>query len=75
MGKITKRGIALLDGYKCDKGRVEIVQKLGNIEHRAERLISETCEFACKYLKTADEDEIRTICEACPMSRLAELIL
>ena len=75
MPKITKRGIGLLDGYKCDKGRVEIVQKLGTIEHRAERLISETCEFACKHLQTADEDEIRTICEACPMSRLVELIL
>lgn len=75
MGKITKRGIALLDGYKSDKGRGEIVQKLGNIEHRAERIISQTCEYACKYLQTADEDEIRTICEACPMSRLVELIL
>lgn len=66
MAKLTKRGIGLLDGYKTTASRGEITRKLGEIEHKAERLAGEACSFACQYLKDADDDEIRTICEACP---------
>lgn len=74
MAKLTKRGLGLLDGYKTTANRTEITRKLGEIEHKAERLAGEACDFACRYLKDADDDEIRTICEACPMTRLLELI-
>ena len=74
MPKLTKRAIGLLDGYKTTASRVEITRKLGEIEHKAERLAEEVCSFACQYLKEADDDEIRTICEACPMTRLLDMI-
>ena len=74
MAKLTKRGMGILDGFVSNYRKDELVQKLGAIEHRGEQLTSDICDHVCRYPIEADEDELPTICEACPMTRLREMI-
>lgn len=74
MAKMTKRSLSLTDGFVSDYGKREIVQKLGYIEHRGVELVSDVCDHCCRYPAEADNDELKTICEACPVTRLMELI-
>ena len=73
MAKMTKRSMSLTDGFVSEHGKREIVQKLGYIEHRGEELAGEVCDHCCRYPAEADSDELKTICEACPVTRLIEL--
>jgi len=74
MAKLTRRSLGICDGFISGYKRDELVQKLGNIEHRGEGLIRDICDHACRYPTEADPDELSTICEACPVTRLMEMI-
>ena len=73
--KLTRRSLALVDGFASSYDKREVVQKLGAIEHNGRELAEEVCEGYCKYrdkkISRADQ-ELR--CGECPMMRLLELI-
>lgn len=74
MARLTKRSMSLVDGFHSDHSKHELVQKLGYIEHRGEELAGEICDYGCRYPLEADADELRGICDACPVTRMMELI-
>lgn len=74
MPKLTKRSLGICDGFISKYKRDDIIQKLGYIEHGAEAVAREMCDYGCRFPLEADEDELATICEACPMTRLMEMI-
>lgn len=74
MPKLTKRGLGIMDGFTSRYQKDELVQKLGHIEHRGVELTADICDHCCRYPLEADPDELTTICEACPVTRLRELL-
>ena len=74
MAKMTKRSLGLTDGYRSDRDKKELTQKLGTIEHEAGDLAEEVCESCCKYRKKLPGAELEMRCAGCPMARLMELI-
>lgn len=74
MPKLTKRSLGITDGYASGYQKDDVVQKLGYIEHRGVQLVEEICDHCCRYPGEADPDELTTICEACPVTRLMEMI-
>lgn len=74
MPKLTRRGSALTDSYVSGHNRGELIQKLGQIEHRSEDLIGVMCDQYCRHREDAKELGLEFICESCPMTRLLEMI-
>lgn len=74
MPKLTKRSLGIMDGFTSKYPKDDIIQKLGHIEHRGAQLAGDICDHCCRYPKEADPDELTTICEACPVTRLMELL-
>ena len=74
MAKLTRRSLGISDGFISGYKKDEIVQKLGHIEHSGTQVASDICDHCCRYPKEADPDELTTICEACPVTRLMEMI-
>ena len=74
MPKLTRRGLGITEGFISGCKRDELIQKLGHIEHQGEQLARDICDHACRYPTEADPDELTTICEACPVTRLMEMI-
>ena len=73
--KLTRRSLALADGFASSYDKRELTQKLGAIEHKARDLAEEVCEGYCMYRnkKIAGADlELR--CSECPMMKLLQLI-
>lgn len=53
----------------------ELVEKLGQIEHRSEALIGEICDYCCMNpLGVKTQEELDAICERCPATKLANMI-
>lgn len=74
MAKLTRRSLDLVEGFESDKSRNQLVQKLGFIEHRAEDILSDMCDYGCRFPLEADEDELSGICEECPVTKLLRMI-
>lgn len=74
MPKLTKRSLGITDGYSSNYKRDELVQKLGAIEHRGVNIAQNICDHVCRYPNEADDYEMDSLCEACPVTRLMELI-
>ena len=74
MPKLTRRGLGITDGFASGYKRDELIQKLGNIEYRGQELAGDICDHVCRYPGEADPEEMDSICEACPVTRMMELI-
>lgn len=74
MARLTRRSIGITDGYASKYKRDELIQKLGQIEHRSEDLIGQMCECYCRHREEANELGLEFICESCPMTQLMEMI-
>lgn len=74
MAKLTRRCLGLGEGFTSDQSKHQLIQKLGVIEHRAEDVLGEMCDYGCRFPPEADEDELSGICEECPMTRLLRMI-
>lgn len=74
MPKLTRRSSGITDGFLSGYKRDELIQKLGQIEHRAEDLIGQVCDHYCLHREMAEEIGLEFICENCPMTRLLEMI-
>lgn len=74
MPKLTKRSLGILDGFASRYQRDELIQKLGHIEHKGVELVEEICDHCCRHPGEADPDELTCICEACPVTRLREML-
>lgn len=74
MARLTKRSSGITDGYVSNYRRDDLLQKLGQIEHRSEDLIGQMCEHYCRHREEANELGLEFICESCPMTRLMEMI-
>ncbi|MBR4289084.1 MAG: hypothetical protein IKT52_00380 [Oscillospiraceae bacterium] len=73
--KLTRRSLALVDGFASSRDKRELTQKLGAIEHNARELAEEVCEGYCMYRnKKASSADMELRCSECPMMRLLELI-
>lgn len=74
MARLTRRSNGITDGFVSGYKRDELLQKLGNIEHRSEPLAEQICESYCKHREDADEIGMEFICESCPLTALMEMI-
>ena len=74
MAKLTRRSLALADGFASSYDKRELTQKLGGIEHRAGDLAEEVCNSCCKYRSKLTREELEMRCAGCAMARLMELI-
>jgi len=74
MAKLNRRSSGLTDGFVSGYKRDELIRKLGHIEHSAEDLIGQMCDHYCRHREEANEIGLEFICEACPMTRLMEMI-
>lgn len=52
----------------------ELIEKLGQIEHRSETLIGEICDYCCTSILGKTPEEAEAICGRCPATKLAEMI-
>lgn len=52
----------------------EVAAKLGRLERRGVELVGEICDYCCNYPIEADKDELPSLCEACPTTRLLALL-
>ena len=73
---LTKKGEKI--GWYSRYKKEDLVNKLGPIEHEAEEILEQICEKRCAFrrppLLPESQDDMDTICEDCPMNRLAQLI-
>ena len=74
MPKLTRRGLGITDGFASGYKRDDLIQKLGHIEYQGEQLVGGICDHVCRYMVDAEPEEMDSICEACPVTRLTELI-
>jgi len=74
MVRMTKRGHGITDGFVSGYKREDLVQKLGRIEHGAPELLKKMCDEHCRFPMEADEYELSGICEACPVTRVLDMI-
>lgn len=74
MALLTKRGNGITAGYISNYKREDIVQKLGRIEHAAPELLKKMCDGHCRFPLEADEWELSSICESCPITRVLDMI-
>lgn len=74
MARLTRSGSGILDGYASTASRKDLVQKLGEIEHRALREAQRICDGYCKHREDAGELGLEFICESCPLTALMEMI-
>ena len=73
---MTKKGEK--SGWYSQYKKVDLVNKLGPIEHEAEGILEQICEKRCVFrrppLLPENQEDMDAICEGCPMNRLAQLI-
>ena len=74
MPRLTKRSSGITDGFCSNYKRDDLIQKLGNIEHRSRSLAGKVCDQCCRHREDADEIGLEFICESCPLTALMELI-
>lgn len=74
MAKLTKRSLGLTDGYSSSYKRDDLIQKLGQLEYAGSQIAQEMCDFGCRYPMEADAYELDSICDACPIRRLVDML-
>lgn len=60
-------------GYWSSAKKDELVQKLGEIEDRAPRLLANACDGICLHKPPADKEHDE-VCRGCPVNELVGLI-
>lgn len=73
MAKLTRRSPNLVEGFRSEFTKPEVVRKLGYLEHRGPELVNQLCD-RCRYPLEADEDELDEICAVCPATKLLEFL-
>lgn len=61
-------------GYGSKAKRDELVQRLGQIEHRSGRLIEQACELCHLPYVAKDQEALEQKCETCPLTYLQKMI-
>jgi len=74
VARLTRRSSGITDGYASNYRRDDLIQKLGQIEHRSEDYIGQMCERYCRHREEANEIGLEFICESCPMTQLMAMI-
>lgn len=74
MARLTKRSSGIADGYISGYRRDDLIQKLGAIEHGFDSMAEKICDCYCRHREDAEEFGLEFIREACPMTRLMEMI-
>lgn len=76
MAKLTAvRMNGIRNGYWSTEKKEELTQRLGDLEHRGPRLLSDLCDHYCKYPERDDltHEERMEICNECPMNTLMRM--
>lgn len=74
MAKLTRKCQGITSGFTSGYKRDDLIQKLGHIEYQGEKLVGGICDHVCRYMVDAEPEEMDTICEACPVTGLMDLI-
>lgn len=77
MAKLTSvRVNGIRSGYWSPAKKEELVQRLGDLEHRAPRMLNDLCGHYCKYPGREDltHEERMEICSDCPMNSLMRMV-
>ena len=72
---LTRKGER--SGWFSMAKKQELVDKLGPIEYEAEDVLGKMCDHYCRHTSAASgktQDELSALCEACPLSKLGDLI-
>ena len=72
---LTRKGERF--GWFSMAKKQELVDKLGPIEYEAEDVLGKMCDHYCRHTSAASgktQDELSDLCEACPLSKLGDLI-
>lgn len=77
MAKLTSTRVnGIRSGYWSPAKKEELTQRLGDLEHRAPRILNDLCDHYCKYPGREDmtREERMEICNECPMNSLMRMV-
>ncbi|MBQ0037825.1 MAG: hypothetical protein KBS74_04040 [Clostridiales bacterium] len=76
MAKLTSERVnGIKTGYWSLAKKDELIQRLGQIEYRSEKLISQICDSLCRMPRgDVPADQLEEFCEHCPATILAKMI-
>ena len=77
MAKLTSTRVnGISSGYWSPAKKAELTQRLGDLEHRAPRMLNDLCDPYCKYPGREDmtREEQMEICDECPMNSLMRMV-
>lgn len=77
MAKLTSTRVnGIRSGYWSPAKKEELAQRLGDLEHRAPRMLNDLCDHYCKYpgRENMTREERMEICNECPMNSLMRMV-
>lgn len=75
MAKLTSvRVNGIRGGYWSASKKEELVQRLGDLEHKAPRMLERLCDNYCKHAGQGNSEIVQKICDDCPMNSLMRMV-